>query len=669
MLGAEYRLPVASRTVGPPPEQRGGTKIPAARPDDLIALYRAGTPITAIATKTGIDSKRISATLRSAGIQVPRGGPPPRPLDVDVLTDLYVHQRLSSDEVGRRLGCSAQKVRDELRRAGIALRLPGTASALLAGLDDSTLRRLYVDEGKTLAQIAATYDCVPGAVRQRLVRAGISPRPRGGGRRPALDDDATAAQLRRLHLEEGRSITEIARILGWSRDKVGRHLDRSGIPRRPRARPGGLNGRLLRRLYLIERLGVDEIAARLKVSPNHLRNELRRHDIRRTRAPLPLLPGQQALTPALLRRLYVERRLTIAQVAEQTGASVWQVGKALDEAGIARRPRGSRRLPGREPLTAELLQELYVEQGLSSVAIARLLGGHVSRILAAMGRFNIPTRRRPVPGPFPLPATKLRGMYVDEGLGIPELAIRLGVTPNQVRLELRHHAIRRPPSVPPHPPTVAPPPPEVLADLYVRQGLPSAAIAARYHTAAPKARAWLADAGVPVAPRTTRETRTDIDAGLLRELYLDNQLTAEEVGVELDRSLAVVLRALHDHAIPVRIGPRRMAGRDNRIELLNELYADPEVLDLLRRHRIVRRPRPGTLVERFPRPATITTELLRGAYVELGLSARHIELLTGQPADQILDALHDAGLPVRPKGSMSPWRQRLLRSIAPAGRH
>lgn len=294
-----------------------------------MALYRAGTPITAIATKTGIGPKRISATLRSAGIQVPRGHPPPRSLDVDVLTELYVHQRLSSDEVGRRLGCSSQKVRDELRRAGIALRSPGTASARLAGLDDATLRRLYVDEEKTLAQIAVAYDCVPGAVRQRLLRAGINRRPPGGGRRPVLEDGATAAQLRRLYLEEGRSIAEIARILGCTRDKVGRHLDHYGIPRRPRARPGGLNGRLLRRLYVSERLGVDQIAARLKVSPNHVRNELRRHDIRRTRSPQPLPPGQQALTPALLRRLYVKRRLTLAQVAKETGASEWRVGKAL----------------------------------------------------------------------------------------------------------------------------------------------------------------------------------------------------------------------------------------------------------------------------------------------------------------------------------------------------
>lgn len=132
--------------------------------------------------------------------------------------------------------------------------------------------------------------------------------------------------------------------------------------------------------------------------------------------------------------------------------------------------------------------------------------------------------------------------------------------------------------------------------------------------------------------------------------------------------MGLVLRALHDHGIPVRIGASRVRHTDKAIRLLNELYADPEVVDLLRRYRIPRRPRPGTLAERFPRPFALSTELLAAAYVELGLSSRHIELLTGQPAEQILDALHDAGLPVRPLASKSPWRQRLLQSRATAGR-
>lgn len=40
------------------------------------------------------------------------------------------------------------------------------------------------------------------------------------------------------------------------------------------------------------------------------------------------------------------------------------------------------------------------------------------------------------------------------------------------------------------------------------------------------------------------------------------------------------------------------------------------------------------------------------------LCAYHIELLTGQPAEQVLDAVHDFGIAVR-VGALSPWRQRL----------
>jgi len=55
----------------------------------------------------------------------------------------------------------------------------------------------------------------------------------------------------------------------------------------------------------------------------------------------------------------------------------------------------------------------------------------------------------------------------------------------------------------------------------------------------------------------------------------------------------------------------------------------------------------------------LTAALLHEAYLEVGLSAHHIELLTGQPAEQILDALHAAAIPVRTtEGTPSPWLTR-----------
>jgi hypothetical protein len=74
------------------------------------------------------------------------------------------------------------------------------------------------------------------------------------------------------------------------------------------------------------------------------------------------------------------------------------------------------------------------------------------------------------------------------------------------------------------------------------------------------------------------------------------------------------------------------------------------------------RDQPGSLAERFPVAFPLTLPLLEHAYLHIGLSAAHIELLTGQPAERILDALHDNNIPVRTFGGMSPWLQALLSS-------
>ena len=85
------------------------------------------------------------------------------------------------------------------------------------------------------------------------------------------------------------------------------------------------------------------------------------------------------------------------------------------------------------------------------------------------------------------------------------------------------------------------------------------------------------------------------------------------------------------------------------------MYDDRRLGVVLRRHRIARRPQPGTIAERFPTPVVLTTAMLVDLYDEVGLSARQIELLTGQPHEQVLDALHAVGLSVRRDSGPSPW--------------
>lgn len=143
-------------------------------------------------------------------------------------------------------------------------------------------------------------------------------------------------------------------------------------------------------------------------------------------------------------------------------------------------------------------------------------------------------------------------------------------------------------------------------------------------------------------------------------LYEQREWSAAQIAAEQDTTVQLVLRALHDYGIPVRPGrsPARRPLREP-YRLLPALYADPDITALLRCHRIPRRPRPGPIADRFPQPIPLTEPLLRQAYLDIGLSARQIELLTGQPAEQILDALHAADIPVRTtEAPLSPWLAR-----------
>ena len=54
----------------------------------------------------------------------------------------------------------------------------------------------------------------------------------------------------------------------------------------------------------------------------------------------------------------------------------------------------------------------------------------------------------------------------------------------------------------------------------------------------------------------------------------------------------------------------------------------------------------------------MTPGFLSAAYLDIGLAAVHIEQLTGHPAEQVLDLLHQHRIPVRRAGGHSPWYRR-----------
>lgn len=108
-------------------------------------------------------------------------------------------------------------------------------------VDPEWLRQEYWDKGRTLESLAAEMGCSIPWVRVLMKRSAIPCREARAARlvrlpaRPHHSEET----LRRLYIEEGKTIEEIADLGGVTLEPVRRALVRFGIPRRPRCRPDG----------------------------------------------------------------------------------------------------------------------------------------------------------------------------------------------------------------------------------------------------------------------------------------------------------------------------------------------------------------------------------------------------------------------------------------------
>lgn len=258
---------------------------------------------------------------------------------------------------------------------------------------------------------------------------------------------------------------------------------------------------------------------------------------------------------------------------------------------------------------------------------------------------------------------RVRTFYVDEGLSTREIAGRLGVSRRQVTRALRSEEV---PVAPrgagrPRPATRRPDPEDLgerLRHLYTEQRLTRAEIAHQLGLSEGLIRLRLAEYAIATRSRgrCNREDRREVDQTELAALYRDSGLTADAVGERLGVSHTAVLRAAHDHGLPVR--PSAAEPPDSDIELIDALYGDRLVARTLLRHHVPAVPAGGPIWRRFPIPVPLTDRLCVDLYLGCGVSITHIELLTGQPADTVRRHLHAAGVLMRPAGGRCPFRRR-----------
>jgi transposase len=271
-------------------------------------------------------------------------------------------------------------------------------------------------------------------------------------------------------------------------------------------------------------------------------------------------------------------------------------------------PPGS--APSRDDL-AELAAHLYVCRGMSTYRIGEVTGLDRRRVRRLLARAEVPVKPRGAGRPRQRTARQrtldelMVSLYVDYRQTSPEISALTGVPQRTVRDRLRAQGVR-----------------------------------------------------MRTRGRMNREDRRTVPAEVLEELYVAAGLSAADVGALFGVSRHVVLRAAHDLGLPVRIGGPEPTHGPSEIELIDALYADPLVQHALSRHGIARHPAGGPIWQRFPVPLPVSCELAEELYVGCGLAARHIELLTGQPAHTVFRLLEAHGIARRTAGGRTPFMRR-----------
>jgi hypothetical protein len=197
-------------------------------------------------------------------------------------------------------------------------------------LDETTLRRMYLDEGHTTQQIARTLHLRKQTICDALERWHIPRRPRGARPRVSSANGALdAATLRRLYLDENQTIREIAGTLQIPLGVVRQALIQCGIPCRRRGprrdmRPLAEATRLaLRSLVAVG--GVGGAARYLRTSPEVI------HAILGSR---PLPGGSKRCVDDQAVRAAYDAGTPIATIAAESGCSERTIWRSLQRTCI-----------------------------------------------------------------------------------------------------------------------------------------------------------------------------------------------------------------------------------------------------------------------------------------------------------------------------------------------
>jgi transposase/lambda repressor-like predicted transcriptional regulator len=303
---------------GPARRPRGPNRITPPRPAPTVLrrLYvTEDLSISAIAERLGVSHGVVRAALSADGITVTRPGwtasQPPPPISEKQLRALYVDQQMSTRQVADVLNCTPTRVLAALKRHGITVDPRRQAIPTLPA-DAPAMFDLYVTQRLDDATIARQYDVPTWRVTQRRRELGVH-RPRAPMPRRPTPPAPSPAELQRLYVDDGRTLEQIARANHTSKPVVRKWLEDAQIPVQPRTsreHRKQLDPVLVAELYQEREWSAAEIAAHLDVGVQLVLRTLHDHGVPvRPGGPPPSAPSNTTIDPRLT-ALYADPEIT-----------------------------------------------------------------------------------------------------------------------------------------------------------------------------------------------------------------------------------------------------------------------------------------------------------------------------------------------------------------------
>ena len=178
MPTAEVRVKLGSLAITRPPAR------PELTAEALRAAFASGATVTSIARTTGVDRSTVRAALRRHNMVNPHADRYRRRAELDDaewLRARYIDARMPIRAIADELGVADNTVARALTRHGVPRRRQADR---FGGIDPDWLRKRYVDDGRTVVEVAHEAGISKATAIRAIVKHGLVGQRRGHGRRP-----------------------------------------------------------------------------------------------------------------------------------------------------------------------------------------------------------------------------------------------------------------------------------------------------------------------------------------------------------------------------------------------------------------------------------------------------------------------------------------------------